>query len=369
MTTKPTILILVGITGDLSKRKLLPAIDSLKEKGLLPAQFKLLGITRREGVNIPGAETFKMDLDATPDYMKLKERLEAIEKEFGVPAQRLFYLSVAPTVSMPIIEQLDMSGLSKVVNTKLLLEKPFGIDQANGEMLVHNIENFFTSEQVYRIDHYLQKDSVRALLVKPSFAKLTSGTVERIEIVASEKIGIEGRGDFYEQTGALRDFIQSHLLEVAAMAIHPTERLQALKSFFIPTDKPIAEYVKRGQYKGYREAVKNPDSVVETFVSVILQSHNLLLEGLTIVLKTGKELDKKNTDITIFYKDGTKEIISLNDTHNAYENVFEDAMNDNKTFFVSKEEVLENWRIITPIQEAWKKNSSDLFFYEEGSSM
>jgi glucose-6-phosphate 1-dehydrogenase len=268
---------------------------------------------------------------------------------------------------MPIIEQLDNAGLSKIVNTKLLLEKPFGLDQENAQTLIHNIENFFTPEQIYRIDHYLQKDSVRALLTKPSFAKVTSGAVERIEIFASEKIGIEGRGDFYEQTGALRDFVQSHLLEVAAMTIHPTERLQALKSFFIDGD--ISKNVKRGQYIGYREAVKNPDSVVETFVSVVLRSHNLLLGGFSIVLKTGKALDKKSTDITIFYKDQATEIISLNDVDNSYEHVLEDAMNGDKTFFVSQEEVLETWRIIAPIQEAWKKSSEDLIMYEEGSIM
>ena len=291
MITKPTILVIVGITGDLSKRKLLPAIQTLREHKVLPEKFALVGITRREGVEIDGAETFKMDLGATPDYIKLKERLEEIEKEFGEPAQRLFYLSVAPTVSMPIIEQLDAAGLSKVVNTKLLLEKPFGIDQENGQMLIHNIENFFTSEQIYRIDHYLQKDSVRGLLAKPCFAKATSGDIDSIQIFASEKIGIEGRGDFYEQTGALRDFVQSHLLEVAAMSINPTERLKVLKEFFIPTDKPITEYVQRGQYKEYRKEVGNKESIVETFVSVTLHSH--VFEGMNIVLKNRKGFGQK----------------------------------------------------------------------------
>jgi glucose-6-phosphate 1-dehydrogenase len=355
MTTQPTILILVGITGDLSKRKLLPAIDGLKEKALLPDKFTLIGVTRRDDPKL-----FKMDLDNKDDYLKLKEHLESIEKEFGEPAQRLFYLSVAPTVSMPIITLLGESGLAKVPNTKLLLEKPFGTDLANGKTLIDDIDQYFSEDQVYRIDHYLQKDSVRALAEQ----HLEIDNVQQIEVFASEKIGIEGRGDFYEQTGALRDFIQSHLLEVSAMVIDPTHRLEVLKSFSIPTDKSITEYVKHAQYNGYREQVEKPDSTVETFVSVVIKN-----DDVTVLLKTGKALDKKSTDITITCKDGATQVISLNDTHNAYENVFADAMNSDKKFFVSKEEVLENWRIITPIQEAWAKDSSDLSFYEQGSTM
>jgi glucose-6-phosphate 1-dehydrogenase len=358
MTTQPTILILVGITGDLSKRKLLPAIDGLKEKGLLPDKFKLVGVTRRDDPAL-----FKMDLDNKEDYLKLKDYLDSIEKEWFTSdvtptteaPQRLFYLSVAPTVSMPIITLLGESGLAGVPNTKLLLEKPFGTDLANGEELINDIDRHFSEESVYRIDHYLQKDSVRGL----ASSQMEIDTVQSIEVFASEKIGIEGRGDFYEQTGALRDFIQSHLLEVAAMMIDPAHRLEALKSFSVTMSK-----VKRAQYTGYREQVEKPDSVVETFVSVEIH-----MDTLKVLLKTGKALDKKSTDITVVYKDSATQVISLNDTHNAYENVFQDAMNSNKQFFVSKEEVLENWRIITPIQDAWAKDSSDLSFYEQGSSL
>jgi len=365
MITKPTILILVGITGDLAKRKLLPAIEGLQEKGLLPEQFKLVGVTRRDD-----PELFKMDLDNADDYLRLKEYLENIEKEWpssakataGEGFQRLFYLSVAPTVSMPIIEHLGKAGLV-TPDTKLMLEKPFGTDLENGTELIENISKYFSDEQVYRIDHYLAKDSVRALASQ----QIALHDLKEIEVFASEKIGIEGRGDFYEQTGALRDFIQSHLLEVAAMVISPNNRLAALKNFFIPD--AVTDNVKRGQYIGYREAVEKPDSVVETFVSVSLQSHDPALSGISMTLKSGKALDKKSTDISIFYKDETTEVISLNDASNAYENVFEDAMNGNKEFFVTKEEVLENWRIIAPIQEAWTADDSDLILYEQGSSM
>lgn len=353
MNTQPTIIILVGITGDLAKRKLLPALEGLKQKGLLPEQFKLVGVTRRDD-----QELFKMDLENTNDYLRLKEHLEGIEKEWGSTAQRIFYLSVAPTVSMPIIKLLGETGLANITRTKLLVEKPFGTDLENGKKIIADISKYFSDEQVYRVDHYLQKDSVRTL----DTHAFDIPVIKTIEIFAREQIGIEGRGDFYEQTGALRDFVQSHLLEVAAMAINPHDRLGVLKQLYVDM-----EQVQRAQYKGYREAVVNPASTVETFVSAAVRSHDPLLSELSVVLKTGKALDRKSTDITIFYKDGVSQVISLNDVHNAYENVFEDAMKGDKQFFVSKEEVLENWRIIAPIQKAWAMNNSDLILYEQGS--
>jgi glucose-6-phosphate 1-dehydrogenase len=380
--TTPTIIILVGITGDLSKRKLLPAIAALKEKDMLPEQFRLVGVTRKSGVVVEGAEMFQMDLDSAADYGRLKEHLESIEKEWGTPAQRLFYLSVAPTVSLPIIEQLDAAGLSKIVNTKLLLEKPFGTDQENGTMLVHNIGNYFVSEQVYRIDHYLAKQSVRNLTQQ----HIEKEGLEKIEVVAFEKIALEGRADFYEQTGALRDFIQSHLLEVlatmlavtpsaavlaaptAAQAVNP--RLKVLQQLFVPPFGPLSEYVKRAQYEGYREDAHNPDSMTETFVSVTLQSSDPALREVSMTLKTGKALERKVTEIRLSYKNGNNDaIMPLDDQHNAYEHVFADAMAGNKEFFVSPEEVLENWRIVAAIQEAWKQSTTDLFFYKQGSGM
>ncbi|MDB5254919.1 MAG: zwf, glucose-6-phosphate 1-dehydrogenase [Candidatus Nomurabacteria bacterium] len=340
MNIQPTIIILIGITGDLSKRKLLPAIESLRNKGVLPEQFELVGVTRSE--NSQGY--FQMDLENPEDYQRLAQHLEAIETMWGVSAQRLFYLSVAPTVSNPIIAHLETSGLASVANTKLLLEKPFALD----------IGTAFSEENIYRIDHYLAKTSVRTLPV------LDLSHVERIEVEAVEAIGIEGRGHFYEQTGALRDFVQSHLLEVAAQAILPANRPEALREF----SETIG--VRRGQYNGYREAVQNPESNTETFVSILLQSTGPSFKG-EVLLKTGKAMDAKRTNISVFYTDGASQVFSLHDTDNAYEKVFIEAMQGKKEFFIVQEEVAETIRIVQPIEEAWAKDSEDLFFYEQGT--
>ncbi len=362
MNTSPTIIILVGITGDLAQRKLLPAIESLGKKELLPEHFKVVGITRRDDQ----PDLFKMDLEDAAEYERLAKYLESIEKEWSTPAQRLFYLSVPPTVASPIIEQLGKSGLAKMPQTKVLLEKPFGIDLADAKALISHIDTYFNEDQVYRIDHYLAKKPVRALVD----STLDLATIEKIQVTALETLTIEKRAEFYEQTGALRDFA-SHLLETAALALHPINRLELLKECSV-----IPESVKRGQYNGYREAVGNPTSVVETFVSLTLQSSGPIFTG-TIEVKTGKALKEKKTDLTIFYKDGATNVIALHDPslrsgqarEHSYETVFLDVIAGHHEFFISAEEVLETWRIIAPVQAAWQQSGDDLFMYEQGSAL
>ncbi|MDD5318934.1 MAG: glucose-6-phosphate dehydrogenase [Candidatus Pacebacteria bacterium] len=430
--SKPTILVIVGISGDLSKRKLLPATDEIFRAGELPEKFKVIGVTRRD-IAMQGVELYKMDLEILEEYKKLARHLDSVEKDWGTPAQRLFYLSVPPQVSQSIVRQLGQSGLAKVPDTKLLLEKPFGFDLQSAKDLIDDINKYFTEEQVYRIDHYLAKEMTQNLIIFRQSNSLFKRTwnkdfIERIEIVASEQIGIEGRATFYEQTGALRDLVQSHLLQLAALTLMkippsvsngvvdsnggadnswwkniPDERLRALEQLHLLSEEKIIDCVKRGQYKNYREEVKNPQSTVETFVSLQLESGSPDWQGVPITLTTGKALDKKMTEIRIFYKkaehhesnqltlriqpkegieiclwtkkpgyDRTLEKHPLNFSYEdhyaslpeAYERVLVDAMHSDHSLFTSSGEVLRSWEIIAPIQEFWKKGGgSDLTFY------
>lgn len=334
----PTILVLIGVTGDLATHKLLPAISHLQEEKKLLDRFKLVGVSRRAGEGL-----FTMDLENGAEYVRLRTHLEQIETEWGVKAQWLFYLSVAPKVSLPIIEQLGQNGFE---SARILLEKPFGLDLASAETFINTIGNYFPTEQVYRIDHYLAKNTVRAL------PKISLDGVSSIEINASEVLGVDGRESFYEQTGALRDFIQCHLLEVAATLIDCDNRVPVLKQITATGN------ASRGQYAGYRELVKNPSSTVETKASVEVKYEDVL-----ITLKTGKKLDKKSTDIILTHTDGTTTHIPLNDSENAYENVFLDAIAGDKKYFITPEEVIETWRIVKPIQEKWAEGAGDLEVY------
>ena len=268
----PTILVIIGITGDLSRRMLLPAIETLAKEKALPEKFYLIGTTRQNDIKLSSlfkskkidAEIFSMNIAEEKEYKLLAKRLKEIEKKFGEKAQRVFYLSIPPQVSRPVIEFLGKSKLAKEKNTKILLEKPFGTDLESAKELILEIDRYFQAEQVYRIDHYLAKEMAQNLIVFRLGNSLFKHTwnrqfIEKIEIIASEKIGIEGRANFYEQTGALKDVVQSHLLQLAALTLMdlpetfdikdiPEKRLAVLQSL-----QPVMGKAIHGQYKGYRQ--------------------------------------------------------------------------------------------------------------------
>ena len=438
MNSKATILIIIGISGDLSKRKLLPAIGQIAKTGMIPDQFKIVGVTRQSGINlgdllsytnnkdyiIDNTELFEMDLLKNEDYEKLNTRLEEIEKEFGNKAQYLFYLSVPPNVSKSIIEFIGKSGLAEKNETKLLLEKPFGVDLTTATELVSHIDKYFKPEQVYRIDHYMAKETAQNIIVFRDGNSLFKKTwnkdfIDRIEVTVSESIGIEGRANFYEQTGALRDLIQSHLLQLLSLTLMnlpesghmdevPHLRYEALKKLHIVTEESLLNHVKRGQYKDYREEVNNPLSMTETFASINLESSDLKWQGVKIRLTTGKALKDKTTFIKILYKKDhdheSNELLlrlqpdegisfavwakrpgydhqisrhaldfSFKDHYNAlpeaYEQVLFNAMNGDHSLFSTSEEVIETWRILDSLQKAWSTSTYDLIIYPKGSSI
>jgi glucose-6-phosphate 1-dehydrogenase len=431
---KPTIVIIFGITGDLSRRKLIPAIEQIAKAKALPTNFKVVGVTRREvsaeevledlGASFLQGhlDMYQMDLVSLDDYRKLDTYLSDLGQEMGGPAQRLFYLSVPPQMSRPIVQHMGEAGIAGRPETKLLLEKPFGTDLVSAEELVAQTRQYFEEDQIYRIDHYLAKEMAQNLIVFRQGNALFKRTwnkdfIEQVEVVASEKIGIEGRAAFYEQTGALRDLVQSHLLQLAALTLMttpkeanpkdvPARRLQALQQLRIDPLKPIQESVTRGQYKGYREEVSDHHSTTETYVDLRLQSTDPLWEGVPIRLVTGKSLDAKATEIRITYKkdeefEANQLVIRFQpnegvevclwtkvpgyawktEQHSlhlafkdhfealpeAYEQVLVDAINSSHTLFTSSEEVLASWKLLQPIQEAWEMSDTDLVLYEPGS--
>lgn len=437
-TLQPTILVIIGISGDLAQRKLLPAIEQIARVGALKDTFRMIGTTRRTDLTVEKllaknpdfqylrqhSELFQMDPTSLKDYQRLATHLKAVEKKFGTSAQRLFYLSVPPQVSQPIIELLGKSGLAKTGTTKLLLEKPFGVDLASAQELIEDIDRYFQPEQVYRIDHYLAKETAQNIVVFRENNSLFKKTwnqhfIESIEIIASEEIDIQGRAAFYEQTGALRDLVQSHLLQLTALTLMkpplatelhevPGRRLAALKALRLAPDQPVSEVAKRGQYRGYGEEVGNPGSRVETFVSLRLESTDPQWQGVPITLITGKALKEKCTEIRILYKrdegyEANELILRLQPNEGvelfmwakrpgyqhtvsphslrfsfkehyalfpeAYEQVLFSGFNSDHSLFATSEEVLETWRILDPVQKAWGLSSDDLILYDKGSDL
>ncbi|MEK7604294.1 MAG: hypothetical protein AAB442_00635 [Patescibacteria group bacterium] len=376
MIEKPLILVIVGVTGDLARQKLLPAIEAIAGAGVFPARTTILGTTRREGVTLDDLspfvqehlELFTLDTDDRAGYTRLAERLVALEE--GEPAQRLFYMSVPPNAVSPIVTHMGAAGLAQP-GTKLLLEKPFGTDLASATELITHVEQYFTAEQVYRIDHYLAKQMVQNLLSFRRETTWNNQSIERIEISAREIIGAKGRAHFYEQTGALRDVLQSHLLQLAALVLMrldesvsiPERRTNALATLTLAPGAAI----RRGQYRGYRDDVANPASTTETYVDLTLVSSAPEWQGVRVRLVTGKMLAEKDTAIHIRYKnDMAPEAAFTSTDPDAYEKVLVEALRSDHALFVSSAEVIESWRILAPVQERWARSSDDLFFYTPG---
>ncbi|MFA6586083.1 MAG: hypothetical protein WCS86_02890 [Candidatus Paceibacterota bacterium] len=334
---KPTYIIF-GASGDLSKRYLLPALKNIQNTGYVGA---VVPVSRK-------------------DYGNLKS---LITNEGG----KIFHLAIPPLAVTDVVKMIsDNFGKD---NVKIMLEKPFGKDLESAKSLISHVDQYFSEHQIYRVDHYLAKQSIQNVINE----KWGKDKVSEIEIIASEKIGIEGRVHFYEQTGALKDFVQSHLLEMAAIVLsqsfETTKRYEALKNLEIVCDVRKHECVKRGQYEGYREEVSNPNSMVETFVSINMVSNDKAWRGVPIVLSTGKALSEKLTQIIIKYKDGNKKIFNIEHESDAYERVIRATIEGNHDLFISSGEILETWRILDKIQRAWEDSKDDLIIYQKGSTI
>jgi glucose-6-phosphate 1-dehydrogenase len=368
MQNKPTILVIFGGTGDLARRYLLPAIMELREKELLPSKFELITAGRA-------------------DYGTLKSRIEEAEARFGNETQKLFHLAVPTQASKEILNFIEANGLIDS-RTKLLLEKPFGSNLKTATELVALVSKYFKDEQVYRVDHYLARETTQEISKRRiedlELEKIWNKEhIKSIEVIASEEMGIEGRINFYEQTGALRDFLQSHLLEIVALVLKrlpkengktiPRLRHEALQNLNIVCDITKNECVKRGQYEGYRQEVGNNESMVETFVSVNMVSNDPLWQGVNITLTTGKALKEKSTKVVIKFKNKEDLVFDLANQQgqkvNGYVHVFKSAIENKHHLFTSGDEVLESWRILESIQETWEHGTNDLIIYKKGTDV
>ena len=373
-------LVIFGISGDLSKRKILPALSELYKRNLLPSNFHIIGISRKkitigdfnlEKVFESKCEVIKMDVANIDEYRMLNERIKELNgNEYG---ENLFYLSVPPETLPNLIKNIGESKLENY-KTKLLFEKPFGTDYNSAEKLIKETKQYFADDEVYHIDHYLAKQIVKDLITWKSSPKnealLDKDNIKKIEIISLESLGIEGRGNFYEGTGALRDLIQSHLLEMLAIVIKgPHEdKVDVLRKLSIDEGRTV-----RGQYAGYNEDVGNIDSLTETFASVTCYSSDPIWEGIPFTLTTGKALDRKVIEINITTNDGIIKFeqetkINIDGQIYDYEKILFDAIDGDKTIFLGNEEILATWKLINPILESWKQ-SSYIFKYDKGSTL
>jgi len=356
----PVTIVIFGASGDLAKRKLLPALYHLQAGGYLPERYAVVGFSRtpmsddayREGMLGALREQVKGDTinadhpivqalyyqagdaDKPNTFQELKTRLEAIEKERGLPGNRLFYLSVAPEFFPLILENLAAAGLirqrTEATWSRVIIEKPFGTDLTSARALNAIVGATLDENQIYRIDHYLGKETVQNLLVfrfaNGIFEPIWNNRfVDHVQITGAESIGVEARGGYFEQAGSMRDMVQNHLLQVLSLfAMEPPiafdpdsvrdEKLKVLKALrFIP-ESDFERHVVRAQYvagsnggqsvRGYREEPNvSPTSTTETFVALKLFIDSWRWAGVPFYLRSGKRLPKRVTEIAVHFKE------------------------------------------------------------------
>ncbi|MBP7820628.1 glucose-6-phosphate dehydrogenase [Candidatus Saccharibacteria bacterium] len=450
-----SVLVIFGSTGNLAEKKLIPALYHLQKGKFLPKDFNIIFVARDKTATtksiiakakselvsqehsidedtiellIEKSSIIYMDSTKQEDYYLLKNELDSIDLKKSVKHNRLYYLAIPPNIFPTVIGCLGATGLNKDSDNtarRILVEKPFGTDLESAKQLIGHINKYFDEDQVYRIDHYLAKETAQNILTFRFNNPLIEGLwdrqfIDHIQITASETIDIEGRSNFYDDMGALRDLVQSHLLQLMALTtmevpevqdsanIH-IEKLALLNSIKSIKPNHVAEVVFRGQYKGYRQEAGNDQSNTETFVALHLEVANSRWGGVPILVRTGKALASKVTEITLVFKDRSRRSVPANlltiriqpnegisielqakkpgfgdelqkvdmdfcyqtsfdgVQPDAYEHVLMDSIIGDQSLFATSAEVLKCWEILDPILTAWKHDENQPDIYEKGS--
>jgi glucose-6-phosphate 1-dehydrogenase len=356
-TPEPCVLVIFGATGDLTHRKLVPALYNLAHEGQLPAGFAIVGFARRPKTEaefraelLAGVEKFsrftpintavwdalargvfyhQADFSDAGGWAQLNDRLQQIDRDCGTAGRRVFYLATGPTEFAPIIEQLGAQNSGRSTASRIIVEKPFGRSLATAQELNRALAGVFDESQVFRIDHYLGKETVQNILAlrfaNEIFEPLWNQKyIDHVQITVAESIGVEKRGGYYEQAGALRDMVQNHMLQLLSLvAMEPPTALTAQdirgeKVKVLRALRPVAaaaagQFSVRGQYAagtiggqpvpGYlTEANVAPDSRTETFVALKLFLDNWRWAGVPFYLRHGKRLPKAVAEIAIQFK-------------------------------------------------------------------
>jgi glucose-6-phosphate 1-dehydrogenase len=457
---EPSLVVIFGATGDLTRRKLIPALYDLACVGCTHREFEVLGIGRTKlsdhdfqsrlrdvaaksrdarNFNEEDWQAFAKrlhylvgDANQAEFYPQLKAKLEEMQKN-GASKNILFYVSTQASLAAPIVEGLGKAGLAKNSAgwTRVILEKPFGRDLKSAQDLNEIVARVFDEKSVYRIDHYLGKETVQNILMfrfgNAMFEPVWNRNyIEYIEITAAETLGVEGRGAFYEETGTLRDMVANHLLQLLMLtAMEPPvafdadavreQKVQVLRAIHPMAKDEVARRTVRGQYgpgeidgkpvAGYRqEPGVKPDSLTETFVALEFHVDNWRWAGVPFYVRAAKRLASQLTEIVVHFKRTPQALFSRNpkDVHHnvitmriqpnegialsfgakqpgtqmrairvdmdfsyrnvfgaetpaAYETLLLDAMRGDATLFTRRDEVEAEWRIVTPIEEAWSE--------------
>ena len=455
---EPAAIVILGASGDLTQRKLVPALHSLACAGLLPSASRIVGVARTsltdqafreqlfEGVRAyarlkPGLcqvwprvaerhEYLPGDYDDPATYSALAERLSRLDSEIGTSHNRLFYLATPPALCSTIVEHLGHAGLSHSHPgwTRIIIEKPFGHDQESARRLNEQVHAVFDEAQVYRIDHYLGKETVQNILslrfANAIFEPLWNRNyIDHVQITVAERVGVGHRAGYYDQAGVLRDVFQNHLLQLVTLtameppAVSSADALRDEKVKVLRAVRPMMQSV-RGQYKGYRyEPGVAEGSQTATYAALELMVDNWRWRGVPFYLRSGKSLAAKTSQISIQFREVPHllfpqasillaNVLSLclqpdegirlrlqakepgagmrtrpvdmefhyaedfgaDTLPDAYERLLLDALQGDASLFARADEIELAWGLIDPIIAGWEQPSAPaLAEYEPGS--
>ncbi|MFI5297408.1 MAG: glucose-6-phosphate dehydrogenase [Polyangiales bacterium] len=468
----PCVLVIFGASGDLTSRKLVPALYNLAREKLLPSNFATVGFARRDKsdaafrdelreaadkfsrskpVDADVWSTFSSSIewhrgsfDDAAAYVALGERLRVLDARCGTKGNRLYYFATPPESFPIILEHLSKAGLLCKPEhacapgsawTRVIIEKPFGRDLKSAQALNRELSATLDESQIFRIDHYLGKETVQNILVfrfgNSIFEPLWNRKyIDHVQITAAEQIGVEGRGNFYDTTGIVRDFVQNHILEVLSLvAMEPPvsfdaneirdEKAQVLRSLRPIPAEDVARYVVHGQYDGYRdEPGVDKKSRTPTFAALQLHIDNWRWQGVPFFVRAGKALKSRATEVAIHFQraplslfggEAACNVLAPNvltlriqpdegialrfeskvpgdaidtasvtmdfsykrafsvESADAYERLLLAAMRGDATLFLRRDAVEHAWRYVTPMLEAWDADVSAPAAYAQGS--
>lgn len=456
MIANRLILTLFGATGDLASRKLYPAIYRLYKNQLISENFALIGTGRTEWSHDEmrqrvsesicneveeqsHLESFlshiyylSHDVNDTAHYDRLKQLQEKLDEKYQTQGNRLFYISLSPKLFPVITEHLKHQGLiTQQGFNRLIIEKPFGHDVQSAKKLQAQLTNTFDEDQIYRIDHYLGKEMVQAIrnirfdnqLFKATWNK---DYIDNIQISLLEEVGVEDRGEYYDQSGATRDMIQNHALQILALlameepynntaeAIQQS-KINVLESLVLPDKQALATKFVRAQYqatndlKGYRQEEKvNPQSQTETYFAAAIELSLPQWEGVPFFIRSGKRLGQKASVIDVQFKATNEEIpgnhlridlgsqsgyqLTINQkklgyshetesitldysytkeqleaTPQDYERLIYECIIGDKSHFTHYQEVERAWEFVDRVLDYWSQQTSEITFYDAGT--